>query len=60
MPLQREMLAVAIYGRSHAPHAANVSLIPMCELHSRVIASLRKASAVRAPPVQAPYLPVGR
>jgi len=60
VPLQRDMLAAAIYGRSHAPHAADASLIPLCALHSRVLASLRKASAVRPPLVQAPHLPVGR
>eukprot|EP00892_Ulva_mutabilis_P002588 jgi/Ulvmu1/1232/UM109_0030.1 len=44
VPRQRELLAAALYGRAHAPHAADASLIPLCALHARVLNSLRKPS----------------
>lgn len=50
VPLQRELLGAAIYGRSHAPDAADAALIPLCALHARLLNSLRKASKVRPPP----------
>ena len=44
---QQALLRAAIYGRSNAPAAADVALIPQCALHCRVVNSLRTASAVR-------------
>lgn len=46
MPLQRELLRAAIYGRSHAPDAADAALIPLCSLHVRLLNSLRRPSKV--------------
>lgn len=43
---QQALLRAAIYGRSNAPAAADVALIPQCALHCRVVNSLRTASAV--------------
>lgn len=47
VPLQRELLRAAIYGRSHEPDAADAALIPLCSLHARLLNSLRQPSKVR-------------
>jgi hypothetical protein len=47
IPLQREILRAAIYGRAHAPATVDAALIPLCARHLRLLNTLRNATGVR-------------
>lgn len=49
VPVQRELLRAAIYGRTHAPQDVDSGLIPLCARHARVLNTLHKPSGVRVP-----------